>query len=137
MSEASTSEVEKHLRLLSIFHYVVAGLSGLFSLFPVIHLVVGVVMIGGGFNGEEAPPAFVGWIFVIFASLFILCGLVFAVLLALAGRFLARRRHYLYCLVLAGVSCMFFPFGTVLGIFTIITLMKEETKELFGVADEY
>ena len=28
---------EEHLRILSIFHYVVAGIVALFSLFPVIH----------------------------------------------------------------------------------------------------
>lgn len=94
-------------------------------------------MIMGGFDGQDPPPPFMGWFFVIIASVFIFSGLAFAVLLVLAGRFLSRRSHYLYCLMIAGVSCIFMPFGTVLGIFTIITLMREETKELFGVENKF
>ena len=48
---------------------------------------------------------------------------------------LARRRRYLYCLILAGVmaaTCM--PFGTVLGVFTIIVLMRPSVKQAFGAA---
>lgn len=37
----------------------------------------------------------------------------------------------MYCLVIAGLSCLFMPFGTVLVVFTLITLMKEPVKELF------
>jgi hypothetical protein len=32
---------EEQLRLLSIFHYVVAGLSALFACIPIIHLALG------------------------------------------------------------------------------------------------
>jgi hypothetical protein len=35
------------LRLLAIFHYVVAAITGLFSLFPVLHLVMGLAMVNG------------------------------------------------------------------------------------------
>ncbi len=33
----------EHLRLLSIFHYVVGGIAGLFACFPCIHLVLGII----------------------------------------------------------------------------------------------
>jgi hypothetical protein len=36
---------EDHLKLLSIFHYVVGGLAGLFALLPIFHLVIGLVMV--------------------------------------------------------------------------------------------
>jgi hypothetical protein len=48
-----------------------------------------------------------------------------------AGRFLARRKHHLFCLVVAGVECLFFPFGTVLGVFTIIVLMRPSVQQAF------
>jgi hypothetical protein len=35
--------------------------------------------------------------------------------------------------VMAGVECIFAPFGTVLGVFTIIVLMRESVKQLFTV----
>jgi hypothetical protein len=36
-------------------------------------------------------------------------------------------------LVIAAVECIFFPFGTVLGVLTIIVLMRPSIKSLFGV----
>jgi hypothetical protein len=128
---------EKHLDLLSIFHYVVGGFAGLFSLFPVIHLVLGLMFIlaPGKMQGQgEPPPAFIGWFFVIFAAMFITIGLVFTGFVIAAGRSLARRRRYLFCLVMAGIECVFIPFGTVLGVFTIIVLMKDSAKALFSPA---
>ena len=35
---------------------------------------------------------------------------------------------------MAGLECIFMPFGTVLGVFTIIVLMRDTVKELFGRA---
>ena len=98
---------EEHLRLLSIFHYVVGGVAGLFALFPIFHLVFGLVMIfaPGKFDGKgEPPPAFIGWLFVILAAVFIVFGWAFAVLVFTTGRFLAKRRHYLFCVVMGGWS---------------------------------
>src|SRR5947207_1900012 len=53
----------EHLRLLAIFHYVVAGLAALFSLFPLIYTTIGAIFIfvarhGTPKNGEELPPEF-------------------------------------------------------------------------------
>ncbi len=134
MKHNSTQD-EEHLRLLSIFHYVVGGLAGLFALFPVIHLIMGLIFI---FAPEqmaadgELPPAFFGWFFVVFASLMILLGWLFAGLVLATGRFLAGRKHYTFCLVVAAVECVFIPFGTILGVFTIIVLNRESVKQLFS-----
>jgi hypothetical protein len=127
---------EEHLRLLSIFHYVVSGLAALFALFPIIHLVIGLVMVFApdkfAGHGQQPPPALIGWIFVIFAVAFITIGWTFAVFVLTAGRFLARRKHYTFCIVMAGIECMFMPFGTVLGAFTIVVLLREPVKQLFA-----
>ena len=36
---------QEHLRLLSIFYYVCAGLTALFACIPIIHLVLGLMMV--------------------------------------------------------------------------------------------
>jgi hypothetical protein len=126
---------EDHLRLLAIFHYVVGGLAGLFALFPIFHLIFGLffILAPEKFAGKGGPPpAFIGWMFVIFAAVFITLGWVFAGLVLATGRFLAKRRHYMFCLVMGGVECIFMPFGTVLGVFTIVLLMREPVKQLFA-----
>jgi len=124
----------EHLHLLSIFHYVVGGLAGLFALIPVMHLVFGLAMASGALDSTDDVARAIGCFFVVFASLGILLGLGFAACLILAGRSLARRERYTFCLVMAALACMFVPFGTVLGIFTILVLMRDSVKELFGRA---
>ena len=127
------SQDGEHLRLLAIFHYVVASLSALFSFFPVIHLVIGVGIVTGRLDATNRDPGAVlfGWVFIFFALAFILCGLAFSACLAFSGRYLASYRRHTYCLVMAACSCIFFPFGTVLGVFTIIVRSRDSVKRLF------
>ena len=123
------------LRLLTIFHFVCAGMAALFACFPIIHLILGLVMVfhPGVFGpGANQPPKFLGWFLVLFAGAIIMAGWVFAGLVAWAGRCLGRRKHYQFCLVMACVACLFMPFGTVLGVFTIIVLVRPSVKALFG-----
>jgi hypothetical protein len=87
-----------------------------------------------GFADIDPMAGFMGWFFIAFSSAFILTGWAFALCLFLAGRYLSQRRRYTFCLVMAGLACMFMPFGTVLGVFTIIVLLRDSVKELFGVA---
>jgi hypothetical protein len=130
-----TDEDAEQLKLLSIFHFVLAGLGGLCSLFPVIHLVVGISLVGGAMpSAPEAPEMgqAVGWFFVVVASVAIVLGLAFSACLAWAGRCLQLRKHRTFCLVMAGLSCLWIPFGTVLGVFTLIVLGREGVKQAFA-----
>ena len=122
---------EEYLKLLSIFHYVVGGLAGFFACFPLIHFCLGVAMLVGAIDGA---PTFVGLLLVFMATLVILGGWALAVCLIIAGRKLAKRKNYMFCLVMAAISCVFMPFGTVLGVFTIIVLVRPSVKELFTSA---
>ncbi|MGK2857596.1 MAG: hypothetical protein ACSLFQ_10365 [Thermoanaerobaculia bacterium] len=135
-SAPGVDQNDDHLRLLSIFHYVVAAFAALFALFPVIHLVIGIAILTGRFadGGSDDGARWVGGFFVAFASAWILAGLTFAVCVFLAARNLAKRTRYLYCLVIAGLECMFVPFGTVLGVLTLVVLTKDPVKAKFGVA---
>jgi len=130
---------KQHLQLLSIFHYVVGGITALFACFPFIHLAVGIAAVSGAFPeqpGQDGFPAIFGWIFIGVASVFILLGWTLAVSVLVAGRFLARRTHYMYCFVVAAVECVFIPLGTVLGVFTIIVLCRPSVKALFQSQSE-
>jgi hypothetical protein len=131
----AVNQDEEHLRLLAVFHYVAAGIAALFALFPVIHLIVGLFLVFGAShfkNGGTPPPPFVGWFFIIFACFFILAGLTMAILILINGRCLAKRRHYTFCQVMSGIECLFMPFGTILGVFTLVVLSRPSVKPLFG-----
>ena len=59
----------EHLKLLSIFHYVVGAFTVLLGCLPIFHIVMGVMLLAGGFPsspGSTPPPAELGWMFVIF-----------------------------------------------------------------------
>ena len=133
----------QHLKLLSIFHYVVAGLLALIACFPIIHFVVGLMMLiaPASMSGNgEPPPAAVGWVFVLLAAAIILLGWTMAICLMVAGWFLRQGKHYMFCFVMACIECLFHPFGTVLGVFTIVVLLRPSVKRLFetgGLRSEF
>jgi len=132
--EIQQKQDEEHLRLISIGHYIVAGLGAMAACFPIIHLLMGIAMVSGQFNDSASgkpPPAFVGWMFIIIPIFIIILGWAFAISVAIAGRYIAAREKYTFCLIMAGISCMFMPIGTVLGAFTFTILMRPTVKELF------
>ncbi len=127
------------IKILSIFHFVVAGIAALFACFPIFHLLIGISMLTGsnGFFPSDSsanlpfPFSMFGLIFTIIPAAIILLGWAFAISLAISGYFLLKKHQYMFCLIMAGISCVFTPFGTVLGVFTIVVLMRPSVKELF------
>ena len=127
----------EHLRYLSIGFYVNAGITALFSLFPLIHVTIGALIAFGSFGeGQNPPPAFMGLIFMVMGGTFILIGMSIAFLNFLAARYLAKQTKYMFCFVLGAINCMFAPLGSILGVFTIIVLLRESVKELFEHGSE-
>jgi len=103
----------------------------LFSSLLLIHLAMGVAILTGGFEGADAPPEFMGWIFVVLPGLAILFAWTLAGFVITSGRRLKRRTNLEFCMIVAGIECVFMPLGTVLGIFTLLILSKQQVKELF------
>lgn len=128
-----------HLDTIGILYYVLAGITAVFSLLPVIHLIVGIGMLAlpaqpgaPGQTGHEA--ALVGWLFIAVAVSLIGFGMTLAVLFLMVARRLRQRRGYMFCVVASAVSCLSMPFGTALGVFSLIVLTKAPVKALFDSA---
>jgi len=66
--------------------------------------------------------------FYVFMGVIILIG--FAVNL-MSGLFIRQRRHRIFSLVIAALDCLQIPFGTALGVFTIIVLSRESVRGLY------
>ncbi|RCS49150.1 hypothetical protein DTL42_11445 [Bremerella cremea] len=135
-SPVSLREDEYQLRLLSIFYFILAGLTALIGCFPLIHVAFGFVMIiaGAAANAHPAGPAPLlgGMLFMLIGgAIFIICQAI-AFCTFLAGRFLRSHQQHTYCLVIAVIICFSFPVGTVLGVFTILVLVRPEVRRLFG-----
>lgn len=126
----------EHLRTLSIFYYIVGGLIALFSCIPFIHLFIGIMFLTGSFpqepNQPEFPSKMFGLMFTIMPLIFIIGGWTLAICTIIAGRKLSRHQGYMFCFIVAGILCAFAPFGTVLGVFTILVLLRDSVKELFN-----
>jgi hypothetical protein len=60
---------------------------------------------------------------------------LYAFLVVVAGRSLQKRKRHTYCIVMAGISCLSIPLGTVLGIFTIMVLQRPSVRVAFGKGD--
>ena len=133
MNPPSTDQ--EHLGLLALFHYIVGGLTVLFACFPLIHLGVGIAMIVSphsfGNQPTQQPPLFVGWLFASLGAFFFLCGQSLAICMILSGRCIVRKKRYMFVFITACIECVFMPFGTVLGVFTLIVLSRESVKRLF------
>jgi hypothetical protein len=133
--EQANPQDREHLRLLAVFHYVVGGLAALFASIFLVHVFMGGLMtfrpeaLGSG----EPAPGFIGVLFMVFGSAALILGWAFAGTLIYAGRCLLATRRYTFCLVVAAVACAFAPFGTVLGVFTILVLLRPSVKQLFGI----
>lgn len=133
------SQDTEHLQLLAIFHYVVAGLAAVFSFFPLLYTTVGAIFIfaarhGTARPGEDLPPEFLGWIFAVLGSVLFLIGIAMAICILMTGRSLALRKRYSFVLVMACIECLFIPFGTILGVFTIVVLSRESVRGVFSKA---
>jgi hypothetical protein len=124
-----------HLKLLWIFHFVAAGLALLGILFLVAHYaVLHTVFTNPKMweNQKQGPPpaeffAMFKWFYLVFAVWFVGSG----VLNVVSGLFIRGRKHRTFSLIVAGINCLHIPLGTVLGVFTIIILMRDSVRELY------
>ncbi len=128
---------QEHLRLLKIGYYVLAGMTCLFSLFGLLYAGIGGLLASGVFSKSTDPkndPHAVGLIFFGLGFAFVILGLAIAALYFVTGRSLAEYRRRTFCLVMAGLSCFYIPWGTAIGVCTILVLIRPEVKNLFEPA---
>jgi hypothetical protein len=130
----------EHLQLLGIFHYIVGGLMMFFSCFLIFHLVFGLLIAfhpeGFGPQPRKVPDEGMNLVFGLmmaaFASVGMLTGWTLGGLTIYSGRCLQKHRRRLFSLVMAGIACLFMPFGTLLGVFTIVVLQRDSVRRLYG-----
>lgn len=126
-----TSRDDDHLRLLSILHYVLGGLTAAMSCFGLLYVLIAFGVITAT-AGHGSPPPWAGLFVFLVAGGAVAVAVIMGGLMVYAGHCLATRRQYTFCLVVAALSCLSVPVGTALGVFTLIVLMRPEVKESFG-----
>ena len=63
----------------------------------------------------------------------VVLAVVSAVHLLVVGVMIRKRRWWTFCYLTGWGECLMFPFGTILGIFTILVLSRPSVKRVFGV----
>lgn len=123
-----------HLRILSILFYVMGGITIATSLFFLIYIVLGILMMSGEIPVKPGDPSprLLGGMFIFIGSLIIVIGGIFGLLSIKAGRDLAKRKSYDFLMVMSGLNCINVPLGTLLGVFTILVLSRPGVKAQFG-----
>ena len=71
------------------------------------------------------------WLFVAFGAAFSMFAWGLAAAVAMCGYYLHVQRRYLFCIIVAAIETLNMPFGTVLGVFTIVTLADAQGKAMF------
>lgn len=128
------SDVE-HLRLLGIFHMVVAGLTAVCGSIPLLHVAMGAIFMVSpppSNQGGGPPPAWFGALFMGFGCFAVALAWGLAGAVFYAGRCIQDRRHWTFCLGVAAIMCLNMPIGTALGVFSLIVLMRPQVKGAFG-----
>lgn len=132
-----------NVRLLAIFHFVLAGftllgIGGLAMHYLMMHAILSNPATFAGPQGGPPPPnpeaffAIFRWFYVVMG-----CAMVIAsVANLISGICLLRRRARILSMVIAGFDCMGFPFGTVLGVFTLIILGRDSVRELYASGNQ-
>ena len=124
------AQEEGNLRTLSIIHYIYGALLGMGGLGALLYVIIGAAVASTGEAGAEV----IGGLFAVFGLVILVLIWTKAALVLYAGYCLGARKHHTLCFVAAILSCLFIPFGTILGVITIVVLMKPPVKQMFGVA---
>jgi hypothetical protein len=124
---------DEQLRLLSIFYWVSGGVTLLFSLYFLMYAGLGSAFLFMPANPDgSSPPDSFGLVFTAIGLLgFVLVGAVGGLQIK-AGFWLRERRHRVTIMVLAAISCLGVPYGTLLGVLTFLALARPSVVALFG-----
>ena len=123
-----------HLKTLAVFYYIFGALTILFSSIFIVHIVLGILMMTGNMPNTGGPPAPpVGILFFCIGLFAVLLGWSVGIATIYAGRCLAQQRHWVFTVVMASICCISFPLGTVLGVFSLIVLLRDSVKSRFEI----
>jgi len=125
---------DNRLQALAIFHYIIGGMVAMFTvvvLLPFVVLAYPCVLVYKQLGDSAVHFA---WLVLLVPCAIIAIILSLAFLIIAAGRSLATHRRHTFCIVTACIECLLFPFGTILGVFSLILLTRTGTKLLFATS---
>lgn len=131
---------QEHVKILMIFQYIWAGMMVLGALAMFAYAVFFKMIINNpqfiqqmnkntGPNGP--PPQQLFEMMVIFYYIASFICLVAALLNLMSAYWMQKRRNRMFSVVIGALNCIAIPIGTILGIFTIVVLVKENVRRIY------
>jgi hypothetical protein len=130
----------EQLRLLSVLWFVYGGLAACICLAALVVLFAGVIAFTAAV--ASAPPSSAPWnavaagvagcVFGAIGGGFSLLFGTAAALRILTGLALRQHRYYTFCLVVSGIMALQIPLGALLGISSMIVLLRPSVGRLFS-----
>src|ERR1700694_1875740 len=113
------------LKLLSIGYYIQGGIAAFYTVMMAGYMgFLGTMLAAFGaaaqHNGQKAIPEFVTTFLTGLFVVIAVFSLAATVCLLLTGYSLRRYQNRVFIFIVAGLSCLSVPYGTVLGIFTFM-----------------
>jgi hypothetical protein len=139
-SDVQSAITAERLRLLSLAFYISGAIGAVLVSFLLIHfsIFLGLSFVpatawanGNHQHVQDAPPAILFRIAAAVLGCIILIGWTLGVLTFYAGRCVARREKRIFVLIMAGFNCIWIPYGTILGVITLIFLSSTEAERAF------
>jgi len=138
-----TARVDQdRLKLLEWAYYLSGGATILFACLPLIHFTIFLFLglhphafdsVGSGSHQKvETPPAALFLLFAGVIGVIIVLGWIFGVMQIVAARSIRHRRNSLLVKIVAGAECIFFPWGTLIGVLTFIVMERPSVKAVFA-----
>lgn len=132
---AETTNKSQTLELAGIFHYVLAAFIFISGLPALIFMGIGSIAVMGILSDSphDAEIGLFAVSLIFFVGPLVYMGLFWtlAALVLMAGRRIGQRTNLGFCQIIAGLECLFVPFGTILGVLTLLLLTREDVRGEF------
>jgi hypothetical protein len=126
---------DEHLKIIRIGYFISGGAFAFTALFPLIYVVMGALIIMTAryqaYRSSGMDPGIMGWLFIIGGLVFSVGFGVLAALQILTAIRLKARRSRILCIITAALTCLFVPYHTALGVFTLMVLQRPSVKAMF------
>lgn len=121
------------LAVLANAHWVLAGLVFIAAAVPAFYASLGLDLVFNAAAPSTARAA-TGWRILVTGMAWVLAAFAYVLLLITSARAIRLRRRYRLVLATNLLSCLFVPFGTALGLVTLVVLRDPEVRLEFGQA---
>jgi len=130
----------EHLKLLSMFHYIYAGIILAYAFFIILQFIflfyfLELFIRNSPFNtftsNNEFDPMIFKFILFIGIAFFIIM-LTIGILEIVSGKFIKARKHRTFSYIIAILNLLSIPYGSILGIITLTVLGRNSIKEMYS-----